>query len=166
MESSLLKALKFVMGFLGILILWNGCANFPNRPTSNPDISEMNSSGSTQLETESKENTDQRSEVAYRFTDIPVPAKFKLLREKSFIYQAGTIKAGIVTYTGWSKLETLIDFYKKEMPSFDWEIVNIFEHENVTLLYAKEGWNCTVRIYSKNLGGSKIEILIGPINSP
>lgn len=162
MKNSSVSDLKFVVVLLGILILSNGCAYLATHRPSAPKTSEIDS----QLETETDDNgkTDQDYATMYRFTDVPVPAKFKLDREKSFIYQAGDFKVGMMSYKGWSKLETLVDFYKKEMPAFNWKIVNIFEHKDVTLVYAKEGWNCTVRIYYKNLGGSKIEIQIGPTN--
>lgn len=162
MKNPSISGLKLVVVLLGILILPNGCAYISAHRPLGPKTSETDS----QLETETDDNGNEKpgSTKTYRFTDVPVPAKFKLDREKSFIYQAGDFKAGMMSYKGWSKLETLVDFYKKEMAAFNWKIVSIFEHKDVTLVYAKEGWNCIVKIYYKNLGGSKIEIQIGPTN--
>jgi len=150
MKNNINKKLQFFVLLIWAPILWSGCAIFNSQ---NALDSPKNETGST-----------VPAEGAYRFTDIPVPTNFKLDRKKSFIYQSGLIKAGILTYSGWSKLETIIDFYKEEMPNLDWEIINTFEHNSVIMHYRKDGWNCVIKLDSKKLGGSKIEIQIGPIN--
>ena len=164
--NALDKYFRFVALLLGTAILFYGCANLAGRNTSESGNSDMSSTGSELSETDSDTSEDQDPKASYRFTDVPVPSKFKLDRRKSFIYEAGSFKAGIITYTGWSKLDALVDFYKKEMPDFEWKMISIFEHNDITLVYSKEGWNCTVNLSSANLGGSRITIKIGPINTP
>ena len=156
------KFLKFILVMSVILIFFSGCANLPSPGISKTNADEDASGIEDQAGTSEEEQAVQQ---IYRFTDIPVPENFKIDRKKSFIYEAGSIKAGIITYSGWSNLEKLVDFYKNEMLKYDWEILSIFEHTGVTLIYIKEGWNCTVRLSSKNLGGSTIEIQIGPISA-
>ena len=153
------KYFRFVAMLLGTTILFCSCANLSGQNAPESGDADLRSMGSATDE-------DQSAEVSYRFTDVPVPSKFKLDRRKSFIYEAGSFKAGIITYTGWSKLDALVDFYKKEMPDFEWKMISIFEHNDITLVYSKEGWNCTVNLSSANLGGSRITIKIGPINTP
>ena len=150
------KYFRFVAMLLGTTILFCSCSG----------AADLRSISSEQSEMDSAADKDESAEVSYRFTDVPVPSKFKLDRAKSFIYEAGSFKAGIITYSGWSKLDTLVDFYKKEMTNFEWEMISIFEHNDITLVYSKEGWSCTVHLSSGNLGASKIRIQIGPVNIP
>ena len=166
MANTLDKYFRFVAMLLGTAILFYGCANLSGQNAPESDDADMSSTSPGQQETELTAGKDQSAEISYRFTDVPVPYKFKLDRDKSFTYEAGSFKAGTITYTGWSKLDALVDFYKKEMPAFEWEMVSIFEHNDVTIVFSKEGWNCTVNLSSGNLGGSKIRIQIGPVNRP
>lgn len=160
------KYFRFVAMLLGTTIIFCGCANLSGQNAPELDDADMSSTSFEQSETGSATGKDQRAKASYRFTDVPVPSKFKLDRGNSFTYEAGSFKAGIITYNGWSKLDTLVDFYKKEMPAFEWEMVSIFEHNDITIVYSKEGWNCAINLSSSNLGGSKIRIQIGPINTP
>ncbi len=164
--NTLDKYFRFVTMLLGMAILFCGCATLSGQNAPESDDADMSSISSEQSEMDSSTDKDQSAEPSYRFTDVPVPSKFKIDRGKSFIYEAGSFKAGIITYNGWSKLDALVDFYKKEMPNFEWQMISIFEHNDITLVYSKEGWNCTVNLSSGNLGGSKIRIQIGPINTP
>lgn len=164
--NTLDKYFRLVTMLIGMAILFCGCANLSGQNQPDSGAADMGSTSSEQSETDSATGKDQSAKASYRFTDVPVPSKFKLDRDKSFIYEAGSFKAGTITYNGWSKLDALVDFYKKEMPNFEWEMISIFEYDAVTLVYSKEGWNCTVHLSSGNLGGSKIRIQIGPINTP
>ena len=164
--NTLDKFLKIMVVLLGSAVLFCGCANLSAQNTIKSDTTDLSSTSPRQSEADSTSGEDQHAEASYRFTDVPVPYKFKLDRDESFVYESGSFKAGIMTYTGWSKLDALVDFYKKEMPTFEWEIVSAFEHSDVTLIYSKEGWNCAINISSSNLGSSKIRVQIGPINTP
>lgn len=147
-------------------VLFSGCAPMSGQGTPNFDDDETDSPISQQNNKETDSSEVEEATPTYRFTDVPIPSKFKMDRAKSFIYEAGSIKAGIITYSGWSGLDKLVDFYKNEMKNYEWELVNTFEHKNVTLFYSKDGWNCTVRISSGNLGRSTVEIQIGPTSAP
>lgn len=140
-------------------MLFSQCAHQPEIDLTESNNSEIRATTSSAKDGQSAEQT-------YQFTDVPVPSKFKLDRERSFIYEAGTFKAGAITYTGWSKIEALVNFYKNEMSDLGWEIISTFNYKDVTLIFAKVGWNCTVRISHRRFGGSKIEIQIGPVDSP
>lgn len=166
MFSSSDRYFKLLLTLTGSAILFCGCANLSAQNAPEPVPANMSSTTSEQSETDSATAENQVAEAVYRFTDVPVPSRFKLDRDKSFIYEAGSFKAGTITYNGWSKLDVLVDFYRKEMPNFEWEMLSIFEHKDVTIVFSKEGYHCTINISSGNLGGSKIRIQIGPINTP
>lgn len=102
-------------------------------------------------------------EMAYPFSDIPVPFDFSRDNSKSFIYESGsgTVKVGRFIYSGWKGLDDVIKFYQNEMLNKGWNLVNSITHENHVLNYEKEGWVSTIILHS-NLGRTSIEIQAGP----
>lgn len=99
----------------------------------------------------------------YRFSDIPVPSKFKLDQGNSFVYEAGsgTVKVGHLFYSGWGSVNDIVAFYKNEMVNKGWTLLGIMESDGFTLNFDKEEWIATV-IVKSSLTKSKIEILVGP----
>ncbi len=128
-----------------LLLFLGGCAEMQTGGTS----------GGTGLE---KETTSH-----YRFSDVPVPGKFKLDREKSFVYETGNnkVKVGRLLYSGTGKIEEVAAFYQGEMPGHGWALVRSMELSGATLLYEKQGWSCMIAINS-SFGQSTIEIQVGP----
>ena len=120
--------------------------------------------GCAELGTKNSADTgDKDSTSHYRFSDVPIPAPFKLDREKSFVYEAGVskIKIGRLIYTGNSKLDDLAAFYQNEMPKSGWTLVRTIEQAGIGLLYEKQGWSCLVNLSSSFLQ-STVEIQLGP----
>lgn len=108
-------------------------------------------------------SVEKESTTHYRFTDVPVPGKFKLDRDKSFIYETGNskIKVGRLFYSGSGKMEEVAAFYQGEMTGHGWALIRSMEQSGITLLYEKQGWSCLVAINS-SFGQSTIEIQLGP----
>lgn len=106
---------------------------------------------------------EKESTAHYRFSDVPVPASFKLDREKSFVYETGSsaVKIGRLFYTGMSRVDDLVAFYQGEMVNNGWSLVRIIEQSNTIMLYEKKGWVCTVYITGGTFR-STIEIQLGP----
>jgi hypothetical protein len=101
--------------------------------------------------------------LAYPFTDLPIPQGFDRDHAKSFVYESGsgTIKVGRLFFSGWGNMEKIMSFYQSEMVNQGWKLINAMEHDGTILNYKKEGWISTVVIRSK-LGTTKIKIVIGP----
>ena len=98
-----------------------------------------------------------------RFTDIPVPSRFRYDRSKSFIYESGsgTIKVGRLFFKGWAEQNSVVNFFQNEMLNNGWTLVRVIEHDGTMLLYEKEARVCTINITS-TLGQTSVEIQIGP----
>lgn len=105
----------------------------------------------------------EKDTTTYRFSDVPVPGKFKLDREKSFVYETGNskLKIGRLIYSGTAKIEEVAAFYQHEMITHGWSLVRTIEQSGVTLLYEKSGWTCLVSLNS-TFGQTTVEIQIGP----
>ncbi|MDP3786975.1 MAG: hypothetical protein Q8R05_05475 [Candidatus Omnitrophota bacterium] len=97
-----------------------------------------------------------------RFDDVPIPAGFISIPTESFIYQTENIRAGLLRYEGRSSPETVMQFYKEQMPVYNWQSVNIIEFEKKQLSFEKTGQSCIVIIEGFKNGKSIITISIGP----
>lgn len=103
------------------------------------------------------------NEAESRFSDIPVPQGFKLDRSRSFVYEAGHIKAGLLCYEGGTfTMDKIISFYKAEMPPFQWKLTNSFESTDATLYFEKPGWFCRIQIQSSKFRKTDLFISLGP----
>ena len=101
--------------------------------------------------------------LAYPFTDLPIPKGFDRDHARSFVYESGsgTIKVGRLFFSGWGNMEKIMSFYQSEMVNHGWKLINAMEHDGTILNYKKEGWISTVVIRSK-WGTTKIKIVVGP----
>jgi hypothetical protein len=97
-----------------------------------------------------------------RFSDVPIPRGFKLDRSKTFVYEAGEIKAGSLFYEGAADLDEIISFYRTEMPQFQWKLMSIFETNDATLYFEKPGWFCRIQIQPAKYRKTAIFVSLGP----
>ncbi len=93
----------------------------------------------------------------FRFEDIPHPAGFKLLTDKSFILESGDMRAGILNYTGKADPESVVMFYKSQMPIYNWALLNTLEYGEHMLNFERQNESCVVTVKSK---GRRINITI------
>jgi len=105
----------------------------------------------------------QQIPTSYGFEDIPLPPGMTLSRRESFIYETKTAKAGLLVYEGKGEMEKLANFFKKQMPNYQWRLVSNFELHNVMLTFIKEGWSSVIYILPQENEMKRVEIRVGPI---
>ncbi len=130
-----------IICILPFLVIFSGCAT----GSSNSAGIEKNLSVASSL----------------RFDDVPVPAGFNQVPDESFIFQTESLRAGVLKYTGKSSPESVMQFYKDEMPRYNWQSVNIVEFGKKQLCFEKTGQNCIV-IIDGTKSKSTIIISVGP----
>jgi len=59
------------------------------------------------------------------FDDIPVYPGFKLIPEKSFVYESGNVKVGRLIFRGKSSINDMVNYYKNTLPEQGWEPISI-----------------------------------------
>ncbi len=102
--------------------------------------------------------------AALRFSDIPVPAGFKILPKESFILESGGVRAGILKYTGKADAQSVVLFYRKQMPIYNWALLNVLEHGDHMLNFERENESCVITI--KPAGGrAKLVVSLAPKSS-
>lgn len=96
-----------------------------------------------------------------RFSDLPVPAGFKLIKDKSFVFQTEQTRVALLKYSGRAKLQDLVDFYKEQMSLYNWQLLNVVEYGKTVLNFERAEQSCIVTIEA---GGMKqiISICVAP----
>jgi hypothetical protein len=101
--------------------------------------------------------------TSYQFGDVPLPPGMTLNRRESFLYETRATKAGLLVYEGRGEMEKLSNFFRQQMPKYQWRLVSNFELHNVMLTFIKEGWSSIIYILPQEGEMKRIEIRVGPI---
>lgn len=96
-----------------------------------------------------------------RFDDIPVPSGFSLIQEQSFTYQDDMMRVGLLRYAGKASAAQIISFYKAEMGSYNWRLVNIVEFGRTTLNFERSNEICSIALEPYR-GDTVLSISISP----
>ena len=86
-----------------------------------------------------------------RFSDVPAPVGFKLIHDRSLVFQTENTRVALLKYAGRAKLPDLVDFYKEQMALYNWELLNIVEYEKSVLNFARSRQTCIVTIEGKGM---------------
>lgn len=86
-----------------------------------------------------------------RFSDLPVPAGFKLIQDRSFVFQAEGVRVALLKYTGRAKTPDLVDFYKEQMLLYNWDLLNVVEYGKIILNFERGRQSCIVNIESRGM---------------
>jgi len=62
--------------------------------------------------------------------NVPIYPDFKLIPDKSFIYESGNIKVGRLVFRGRASIKDIVSFYKDALPQKGWEPLSITIYGN------------------------------------
>ncbi|MCM8757751.1 MAG: hypothetical protein NC900_04995 [Candidatus Omnitrophica bacterium] len=99
--------------------------------------------------------------ISGRFTDIPIPGGFKLLQNESYSFFTDNVRVAVLKYSGRADAERVINFYKEQMPIYNWDLINIIEYGRRLLNFENEKESCIISIEPKKFS-TKITISLGP----
>jgi hypothetical protein len=101
--------------------------------------------------------------VFYTFPDIPVPKELTLVREKTFIYETPTVKAGVLVLKGNVEMGSLESYFKANMAKNGWRFVNSYKYNDVILNFVKEDKASNIRA-TREAFTTQVEIWVGPVD--
>lgn len=81
-----------------------------------------------------------------RIRDLPVPGGYVYDPRHSMIIEYGSTQAGMIRYEGSAPVGDLIEFYRREMPKFDWTLSTMIEREEIRMFFQKTGMICEITI--------------------
>lgn len=96
-----------------------------------------------------------------KFSDVPVPAGFKLIPANTYCFEASGLRMGLLKYEGKADVEAVVNFYKEQMPMSNWRLLNVVEYGERLLNFDREQETCIVTLLSKGHNVT-ITISLGP----
>ena len=100
-----------------------------------------------------------------KFEDIPIPAGFKLLDKESFAFQNDRSRVALLKYYGGQNADQVLVFYKEQMASFNWSLVNVIEYERKVMNYENSEESCIITIQPQG-GKSLVTVALSPKSRP
>ncbi|MDP2927612.1 MAG: hypothetical protein Q8N80_02280 [Candidatus Omnitrophota bacterium] len=97
-----------------------------------------------------------------KFTDVPVPVGLKSLPEQSYSFESSGVRVGVLKYRGKNNPDQIINFYKEQMPMYNWNLVNIVEYGQRLMNFERENETCIVTLQPMGWGNTLLIISLGP----
>jgi len=114
---------------LGLIFIATGCAT-----TSNSNSSSSMQAGSISVAS------------ILKFEDVPVPSGFKLVDNESFTFQNDNMRVGLLKYTGRPDANVVVNFYKEQMPMYNWDMLNVIEYGQKIMNFQRADQTCIITI--------------------
>ncbi len=92
-----------------------------------------------------------------KFSDVPLPAGFKLLPKESYSFENAGVRVGLLKYQGKADTDQVVNFYKEQMAMYNWNLLNIVEYGDRLLNFERDTETCVITLISK---GRSITIVI------
>ena len=112
---------------LGLIFIATGCAT-----TSNSNSSSSMQAGSISVAS------------ILKFEDVPVPSGFKLVDNESFTFQNDNMRVGLLKYTGRPDANVVVNFYKEQMPMYNWDMLNVIEYGQKIMNFQRADQTCII----------------------
>ncbi|MDP2941761.1 MAG: hypothetical protein Q8N85_05900 [Candidatus Omnitrophota bacterium] len=100
-----------------------------------------------------------------KFTDVPVPSRFKFLEADSYSFESAGIRVGFLRYRGKANAEQVVSFYREQMPMYNWNLLNVVEYGDRLMNFDREAETCIITITPKG-SAALITVSVGPKNQP
>lgn len=97
----------------------------------------------------------------FKFSDIPIPAGFRFISSDSYSFESGGFRAGIFKYQGRGKPTQIVNFFREQMPMYNWHLLNVIEHGQCLLNFEREQESCIISLFPKGRNIT-ITISLGP----
>ena len=99
-----------------------------------------------------------------KFSDVPVPVGLKPLSQTSYSFENAGVRVGVLKYQGRANIDQVINFYKEQMPMFNWNLINIIEYGQRLLNFERENETCIITMQVAGFWNEEVlvTISIGP----
>jgi hypothetical protein len=81
-----------------------------------------------------------------KFSDLPIPAGLKSLPQVSYSFENAGVRVAVLKYQGKANIDQVINFFKEQMPMYNWNLINIIEYGQRLLNFERENETCIITI--------------------
>ena len=99
-----------------------------------------------------------------KFSDLPIPTGLKSLPQDSYSFQNAGVRVAVLKYQGKANIDQVINFYKEQMPLYNWNLINIIEYGQRLLNFERENETCIITIQVAGFWNERtlVTISLGP----
>lgn len=99
-----------------------------------------------------------------KLSDVPIPAGLKALPQKSYSFENAGVRVAVLKYQGKANIDQVINFYKEQMPSYNWNLINIIEYGQRLLNFEREDETCIITVQVAGFWGEDalVTVSLGP----
>ncbi len=99
--------------------------------------------------------------IMTRFNDVPIPSGFKLLPKESYAFENAGTRMGVLKYAGKANIDQVVNFFKQQMPMYNWHLLNIIEYNQRLLNFDRDNETCIINI-ATGFNSVLITVSLGP----
>ena len=108
--------------------------------------------------------TPLQTAALMKFSDVPVPVGFQFLDNESFAFQNELARVGLLKYAGRPAIDRVVQFYREQMPQYNWTFLNLLEYESRVMNFEKPDQTCIVTIGRRG-DRTQVTIAVAPKGS-
>ena len=111
------------------------------------------------------DKTEQKTPVQTsfaRFPDMPMPVKADLDMGKTLVFGTNDAWIGRLVVKSPHGTNDMFDFYKQEMPGFDWQEITSVRSATSVMTYTRGERVATIQIDGRTLKGANVTITVSP----
>ena len=87
----------------------------------------------------------------FDFPDIPIPSELELRAKDSYVFQAGSIRTGLLTLRGRVDINSLINFFNMALPRENWKPMGQFRYRHSVLIFSKPEKTCVIMLHEETV---------------
>ncbi len=97
-----------------------------------------------------------------RFPDLPMPVNADLQMDETLIFGTNDTWIGRLVIQSSHSSNDMFDFYKREMPGFEWQEITSVRAKTSVMTYTRGERVATIQIEGRTLRGSTVTITVSP----
>lgn len=100
-------------------------------------------------------------QAVLKFSDVPVPNGFRFMAAESYSFESSGLRIGLLKYEGKADADQVVNFYRDQMPMYNWRLLNTVEYGERMLNFDREQETCIITLNPKG-SAVYITISVGP----
>ena len=105
-------------------------------------------------------NSRLEPQAILKFSDVPIPTGLKPLPQISYSFENAGVRVAVLKYQGRANIDQVINFYKEQMPMFNWNLINIIEYGQRLLNFERENETCIITVQVAGFWNEEVLVTI------
>ena len=158
--------LRWPITLILVVLFGTACQSMPWKRDAGADatLSASDSGGDIGYEAPILPEPGLQLSTESRFADIPLPSGVKEDLDRTYVFESASLQIGRMVYSVRASVIDIAQFYIRECPISDWNLVSSLQAEGAVLVFEKPGkrLEVTVRDVGIHRGGASLVLNLTP----